>query len=374
MTTTPPVWASFELERWQSDWEQKVEINIADSGVDPVPLGELLQGEVDQLAEHRLHYPEVNGTERLRQRIAALYPCARPEQVLVTVGAAEANSLVTQLLVSPGERVAVMTPGYQQVRGLAANAGADVVDLALDRHRGWQLDLGVLDEAVQPGTSLVSINTPNNPTGALLSDEELDAVVAAADRVGAWVHSDEVYRGSELDGPESPSAWGRHDKVLAVGSLSKAYGLSGLRVGWVVGPEDVITQLWRRHEYATISTASLSMVLAEVALEPTTRQRLLDRQRALALAGRQTLLDWVAAHPELVAIEPPASTALGLPRLLRATDSVAVATAIREQADVLVCPGVYLGAESHLRLSHALDPARTDEALDRIASVLTAMH
>ncbi len=373
MTTTPPAWASFELERWQSDWEQKVEINIADSGVDPVSLGELLQGDVGRLAEHPLHYPEVNGTERLRKRIAALYSGARPEQVLVTVGAAEANSLVTQLLVSPDDRVAVMTPGYQQVRGLAANAGAQVVDLPLDQDRGWQLDLGVLDEAVRPGTSLISINTPNNPTGALLSDDELDAVIAAADRAGAWVHSDEVYRGSELDGPEAPSAWGRHDRVLVVGSLSKAYGLSGLRVGWVVGPEDVITQLWRRHEYATISTASLSMILAELALEPTTRQRLLDRQRALALAGRQTLLDWVAAHPDLVAIEPPASTALGLPRLLRATDSVAVATAIREQAGVLVCPGVYLGAERHLRLSHALDPARTEEALDRIANVLTAM-
>jgi aspartate/methionine/tyrosine aminotransferase len=190
-----------------------------------------------------------------------------------------------------------MTPGYQQVRGLAANAGADVVDLPLDRERGWQLDVGVLDEAVRPGTSLVSINTPNNPTGAILSDAELDAVVTAADRVGAWVHSDEVYRGSELDGPEAPSAWGRHDKVLAVGSLSKAYGLSGLRVGWVVGPEDVIAELWRRHEYATISTASLSMVLAETALEPAVRQRLLDRQRTLALAGRTTLLDWVAPIP-----------------------------------------------------------------------------
>ncbi len=241
--------------------------------------------------------------------------------------------------------------------------------MAADREHTVEINL-----AVTPATRLVSVNTPNNRTGTVLSSDELDGVVAAAERAGAWVHSDEVYAGSELDGAHAPSAWGRYDRVLVVGSLSKAYGLSGLRVGWVVGPEDVITQLWRRHEYATISTASLSMVLAEVALEPTTRQRLLDRQRALALAGRQTLLDWVAAHPELVAIEPPASTALGLPRLLRATDSVAVATAIREQADVLVCPGVYLGAESHLRLSHALDPARTDEALDRIASVLTAMH
>ena len=371
--TAPPPFASFELERWQSDWEQRVEINVADSGVDPVPLGELLDGDLGALAGHALHYPEVNGTQALRERIAALHPGCRPEQVLVTVGAAEANSLVVQTLVGPGSRVAVMTPGYQQVRGLAANAGADVVDLPLRQDRGWRPDLDAVAAAVRPGTALVSVNTPNNPTGAVLTDAELDAVVAAADRTGAWVHSDEVYRGAELDGPEAPSAWGRSDRVLVVGSLSKAYGLSGLRVGWVVGPEEVVQELWRRHEYATIATGSLSMLLAERALEPATRARLLDRQRGLALAGRRTLLDWVAAHPDLVDIEPPAATALGLPRLLRHPDSVAVATAIREQADVLVCPGVYLGAEGHLRLSHALDPARTSTALARIADVLAGL-
>jgi aspartate/methionine/tyrosine aminotransferase len=371
MTTTPP-FAAFELERWQSDWEQRVDVNLADSGVDPVPLGELLDGDLGPLAGHPLNYPEVNGTRRLRERIAALYPGCRPEQVLVTVGAAEANSLVGQLLVGAGDRVAVMTPGYQQVRGLAANAGAHVVDLPLRQERGWRPDLDALDGAVPPGTALVSVNTPNNPTGTVLTDAELDAVVAAAERSGAWLHSDEVYRGSELDGPEAPSAWGRCDRVLVVGSLSKAYGLSGLRVGWVVGPEDAIEALWRRHEYAAIATAGLSMLLAERALEPATRSRLLDRQRTLARAGRRTLLDWVAAHPDLVALDPPAATALGLPRLLRQTDSVAVATAVRERAGVLVCPGVYLGAEGHVRLSHALDPGRTARALDRIAEVLRA--
>ena len=371
--TTPPTFAAFELERWQSDWEQRVEVNLADSGVDPVPLGALLDGDLGPLAAHPLHYPEVNGTQRLRERIAALYPGCRPEQVLVTVGAAEANSLVVQLLAGAGDRVAVMTPGYQQVRGLAANAGAHVVDLPLRQEQGWRPDLDAVADAVRPGTALVSVNTPNNPTGTVLTDAELDAVVAVAERSGAWLHSDEVYRGSELDGPEAPTAWGRFDRVLVVGSLSKAYGLSGLRVGWVVGPEDAVEALWRRHEYAAIATASLSMLLAERALEPATRSWLLDRQRTLARAGRRTLLDWVAAHPDLVELDPPAATALGLPRLLRQTDSVAVATAIRDRAGVLVCPGVYLGAEGHLRLSHALDPARTAQALDRVADVLTAL-
>ncbi len=114
------------------------------------------------------------------------------------------------------------------------------------------------------------------------------------------------------------------------------------------------------------------MVLAERALEPATRHRLPDPQRTPARAGRRTLLHWVAAHPRPRRARPPASTALGLPRLLRRTDSVAVATAIRERTGVLVCPGVYLGAEGHLRLGHALDPDRTAQVLDRIAEVLSA--
>ena len=117
---------------------------------------------------------------------------------------------------------------------------------------------------------------------------------------------------------------------MVVGSLSKAYELSGLRIGWVVAPEDLVADLWRRHEYATISAASLSMRLAELALTEPRHTQLLQRQRQLAATGRATLLDWVRAHPDLVALEPPASTALGFPRLLRHPDSVAAATAIRD--------------------------------------------
>ena len=365
-------WTDFELERWQSEFEQQVEINLADSGVAPVTVGELLDGGSAQLSAHALHYPEVNGTRALRERIAALYPDCAPDQVLVTVGAAEANSLVVQTLLRPGGTAVVMQPGYQQVRGLAGNLGATVRDFPLVADDGWRPDLDALRKAVTGDVRLVSINTPNNPTGTVLADTELDAVLATADRVGAWVHSDEVYCGAELDGPQAPTAWGRSDRVIVVGSLSKAYGLSGLRVGWLVAPQPLVQDLWRRHEYVTIATASLSMALAEVALTEPVRTRLLERQRKLARSGRAVLLDWVSSHADLVAMAPPPATALGFPRLRRHNDSVAVATAIKDRAGVLVCPGRYFGAEGHLRISHALDPERTQQALDRIADVLSS--
>ena len=372
--STAPAWLPFELERWQSDFEHNVKINIADSGVEPVTVDELLgEGGLSGLAEHALHYPEVNGTARLRERIAALYPGAHPDQVLVTVGAAEANSLIAQTVLQPGDRAVVMTPGYQQIRGLALNLGASVEDFPLRPDECWRPDLDALQTAAGAGATLLSINSPNNPTGTILAADEFDAVSRIAEQAGAWLHSDEVYRGSEFDGPESPSAWGRSERALVVGSLSKAYGLSGLRIGWVVGPHDVIADLWRRHEYATISAASLSMAMAEIALAEPARSRLLERQKALARAGRTLLLDWVAANDDLLAITPPAATALGFPRLLRHNDSVAVATAIKDRADVLVAPGVYLGADAHLRLSHSLAPEHTEQAFSRIADVLRTL-
>ncbi len=360
----------FELERWQSDWELAVEINLADSGVAPVALGELLGDGLDGVLEHPLHYPEVNGTRALRERIAAQYQDCAAENVLVTVGAAEANALVAQTLLEAGGAAVVMRPGYQQISGLAHNLGAEVHAFPLLVDDGWRADLDALDTAAGPQTALISINTPNNPTGTVLSEDQLDAVAAIAERSGGWLHSDEVYRGSELDGPEAPTAWGRLERAIVVGSLSKSYGLSGLRIGWVVAPQAMIEALWRRHEYATIAAASLSMLLAERALTEPLRTRLLDRQKELARRGRALVMDWARANAELVALEPPASTALAFPRLRRHPDSVAAATAIRERASVLVAPGAHLGADGHLRISHALAPDRTAEALERIAGVL----
>jgi aspartate/methionine/tyrosine aminotransferase len=157
---------------------------------------------------------------------------------------------------------------------------------------------------------------------------------------------------------------------LVVGSLSKSYALSGLRIGWIVAPHELIGELWRRHEYATISAASVSMYLATLALSEPTRGRLLGRQRDLARTGLAVVADWVAANADVVALTPPRATPLAFVRYLADRPSVALAEAIRDQADVLVAPGTYLGTESHLRIAHALDPDRTAEALTRIARVL----
>lgn len=364
---------AFALEHWQSDWEHRVEINLADSGVLPLRLKDLVADQPG-LDEVLLHYPEVNGNRSLRERIAALHPGADADNVLVTVGGSEANQILADTLLRPGDRVAVVTPGYLQLYGLARNLGCDVQPLELQPDLEWRLDADSVRAAITPGTRLVSVTTPNNPTGAVLTRDEVRLIVDACQAAGAWLHVDEVYRGSELDGHEAPSLFGATPRTVVVGSLSKAYALSGLRIGWIVAPHELIADLWRRHEYATISAASVSMYLAELALTEPTRSRLLERQRKLACGGLEVVRNWIAEHADVVSLVEPRATALAFVRYAPRVDSVRVAERIRDEADVLVAPGAYMGAEQHMRIAHALNPARTGEALERIARVLRGLR
>lgn len=368
--------APFELEEWQSRYEDTVTHNLADSGCHPVVLSELLGDDpaaVQRLLATDLHYPPVGGTEELRALTAGWHGAA-PGNALVTVGAAEANAITVAALVGPGDHVVVMEPGYRQVRGCALNAGADVDAFPLDPANGWRPDLAALDRVVRPGTKLIAVTNPNNPVGTILTEAEMDAVVAAADRVGAWILADEVYRGTEMrTDTVTPSFWGRYDRTVCVGSLSKAFGLPGLRVGWLVAPPELVETAWRRHEYATISTGKLSMHLAETALRPGTRDRLLTRNRGLIRDGYARLRKWIDDSDGLLSIVPPDATALGFVRYHLPRTSLEVAQALRERGDVLVGAGSHFGVEHHLRITHGLEAGYLLSALASITGVLAEL-
>lgn len=362
----------FELERWQSDYEHAVEFNLADSSVRGARLGDVLTAdERDRFFDLEMGYPMVNGTVRLRELIAGLYRDAAADNVLVTVGGAEANQIACQTLVEPGDRVAVMEPGYRQVWGLARMLGAVVEPFGLDPGNGWRPRIDELERAAAGGLKLISVVNPNNPTGSVLRPDERARIVDIAARTGAWILADEVYRGAERHGEtETESFWGDYDRVVAVNSLSKAYGLSGVRIGWLVAPEPLIGPLWRRHEYAVISAAAPSMRLAELALAPAMRARLIARQRDLNRSGWAVMESWLAAHEDLVSVAASEATSMAFVRYTVPGSSVEVADRIRREASVLVAPGSYLGAEGHLRITHGLGKDYVGEALRRLAHVL----
>jgi hypothetical protein len=358
------------MERWQSTYEHRVRYNLSESGVHPLAVSELLAlagTDLASLERLRLGYGQSNGSDALRAAVAALYPGAADDNVLVTVGGAEANFASAWQLIEPGDAVAVMLPNYMQIPGLGDSFGARVLPFTLREEDGWRPDLAALERALRERARVILITNPNNPTGRILRADEADRIVELADRHGAWIIADEVYRGAEVDGPETPTFWGRAERVLATNSLSKAYAIPGLRIGWVVGPKDVVAALWGRTDYTTITPATISDHLAVLALQPDTREKILSRTRAIIRRNLGALTEWLDAHADLFRYTPPDAGAICTIRYDAPIGSGALAEKLRVEKDVLVVPGDHFGMDRFLRIGFGPPQEELREALGRVA-------
>ena len=367
----------FDLERIMSVWEHRVEYNLTESGVHPVPLGELLADPamLEDVLSTELNYPECNGTIELRENIAALYPGAGPDNVLVTVGCAEANFVSTQTILGPGDEAVVMLPNYQQIWGLVHNFGGTRKAFHLRESNGWSPDLDELRDTVTENTKMIAVCNPNNPTGYILTPMEMEAIVAVADKVGAWILADETYAGAErLVDTKTPTFWGMYDKVLATASLSKAYGLPGLRVGWVIAPADTKEEIWRRHEYTTISAGMLSNKLATLALSPQVRPRLVQRARDYIRRGYPTLENWLKAHPGTFSLVPPQAAAIAFIRYHLDINSTELVERLIREKSVFIVPGDTFGMDNYVRISFALSKDYVQPALDRVHDLIVELQ
>jgi aspartate/methionine/tyrosine aminotransferase len=358
------------MERWQSHHENEVDYNLAESGVQPLTLGELRELTGVDPADTLLSYGHTDGSPLLRERVAGVYPGAAPENVVATVGSAEANFLAMWRLVEPGDHVVIVRPTYEQTTGLADGLGARVESLWLEEELGWQPRPGAAREAIGPATRLVVVTHPNNPTGQPLGREAIDEIVEAASGAGAWIVSDEVYAGGELSGERSPSFWGRTERVLVSASLSKAYGLPGLRLGWLVAPADFKEELWARKDYTTIAPSPLSDRLAAAALEPSARARLLQRARRILSSNLSVLEAWVADHQDILSMRSPAAGAIAFLRYGLPVGSTELAEQLRVEQSVLVVPGDQFGLDGHLRIGYGYTTPPLQRGLERISAVL----
>jgi hypothetical protein len=269
-------------------------------------------------------------------------------------------------LLEAGGKAAVILPSYGQVPGLLDSFGSEILPVRLLEEDGWQPDLGALEHALGEGASFVLVTNPNNPTGATLRPAVRDVIVALAARHGAWILADEVYAGAEVSGDPTPSFWGRHDRVLITNSLSKAYGLPGLRLGWIVGPDDVVADLWGRTDYTTIGPASLSDALATIALEPGTRAKILARTHGIIRANLGLMQGWMDDQKGRFTCRPPDAGAICYMRYEASIGSTDFAEKLRRERDVLVVPGDHFGMDSHLRIGFGNPADELSEGLDRI--------
>ena len=366
------------MERLQSIWENQVAWNVSESGVEPLRLEEvaLTDADRDLVMRQALGYTQTNGTPELRALIASQYPGATAENVEVTNGGSEANFITLWHLLEPGDEVVMMTPNYMQAAGITKSFGAALktwpLRVSADRSR-WEPDLDRLESLCTARTKIVFICTPNNPTGARITAGALDRICAVASRHGAWVVSDEIYRGAELDGVETPTAWGRYERVLVTSGLSKAYGLPGLRVGWVVGPSKVAHELWGVHDYTSIAPGALSDRIARIALSPAGRQRLLARTQGIVRANYPVVRKWLQARGEAFEHIAPEAGAIVFLRYHHDINSTALVERLRTEQSVLVVPGDHFDMDRHLRIGFGSHPEHLAGALQRIAELMDAI-
>ena len=364
----------FELERLMSIWENQVEYNLSESGVHPLTVRQLVQDPalIEDLLTTGLDYPQTNGLIELREQVARLYPGATPENVLITTGCSQASFGAVLTIMEDGDELAFMLPNYMQIWGIAQNFGYPTRTFSLKEELGWGLDLEELDCAVSDKTRLISVVNPNNPTGHILTAKEMDAVVAAAERTGAWLLSDEVYAGAErVTDKVTPSFWGRYERVLAMGSLSKAYGLPGLRIGWVVAPSDVIERIWAWQDYVTIGTTMLSNKLAAYALSADVRPRILKRTREYVRKGYYNLERWCEEQSDEFTLSPPQAAAIAFVRYHRQINSTELVMRLIK-AGAFVLPGDLFGLDHFVRISFGLPADYLNAGLDRLSRVIHA--
>lgn len=342
---------TFELERLQSLWENRVDINLTESGLRPFTLRELLtEEEIEQVLDLRLGYGWTNGEPTLRAAICEHYASTTPDEVLVTCGSAEANFLAMWTLLEPGDEIAVMLPNYMQIWGIARSLGVEAHGFHLREELDWAPDLDELRSIVSPRTRLVVVCNPNNPTGAVLSRDDMERILEIAASVDATVYSDEIYKGVELDGQEAPSFRDLDSSAIVAAGLSKALAHPGLRIGWLAGPADFIDAASHRHDYTTITSSVLSEFVATTILRPDRRRAILERNREMLNRNLEILVDWTRQRPDQFHFVPPKAGGMCFLRYAADVNSTDLATRLRNEKSLLVLPGDVYGMDHYLRL------------------------
>ena len=304
----------FAVEEWMNAWEVGAKYNIAETCVDSISMNELfeLTGEdktefLNRLCARRLSYGDIEGLPEFRKGVCGLYKTLNIENIVPTHGASGANHHVFYSLISPGDRVVSIMPTYQQLYSIPESYGADVQILHLSKENNYLPDLEKLRRLVTPKTKMICINNPNNPTGALMSEQMLREIVEIARSADAWILCDEVYRHLSQEDGWCSSIVDLYEKGISVSSMSKVFSLAGLRLGWIATHDmSVVKSCLSHRDYNLVSCGVFDEMLAAAALKH--RDKLLERSRKIVRENLQILDDWVGSEPHVSYVKPKAGT------------------------------------------------------------------
>ena len=364
----------FGIEIWMNEWETKCALNLAETCVESLSIAELLAltgrnaDDLSALLPLRMTYGAIEGSDRLRDAIAALYDRQARHNIVVTHGTIGANMLVHRALVERGDRVIAVVPTYQQHYSIPASIGADVQMLQLREEDGWLPDLAALRRLAVPGTRMIALTNPNNPTGALIGPDMLAEIAEIARAAGAWVLCDEVYRGTDQEGPGMTASMADiYEKGISTAGMSKAYSLAGLRLGWVAAPPEVIAAVLIQRDYDTISVGMLDDHFATLALE--SRDRVLGRAQRITRGNLALLADWIDAEPRCSWVRPRSGTTALVKVDVPVTSEQFCIDLLRDTG-VMLTPGSAMGMEGYVRVGYANNPEVLRDGLVRMTAFL----
>lgn len=364
----------FKVEIWMNEWETRCAHNLAETCVASITIDELLQmsgrnsDDLSDLLPMKMTYGAIEGSTRLRKAISTLYENQDIANITVTHGTIAANTLVHKSLVSRGDRVVSVVPTYQQHYSIPASIEADVQLLRLRAEDQFLPDLDALHKLATPGTKLIALTNPNNPTGALIERPMLDDIAQIARDAGAYVLCDEVYRGTGQDGDGmSPSIVDVYEKGIATAGMSKAYSLAGLRVGWIVAPADVTGKILIHRDYDTISVGMINDHFAAMALE--NRDKLLARSRKITRNNLAVLDEWVAGQPRVSWVKPRAGTTAML-KLAVPMTAREFCIDLVQKTGVMLTPGDAFDMEGYARIGYSNNTEVLKQGLEKLSDYL----
>ncbi len=367
---------TFKVERWMNEYEEDCTYNLAETCIDSLTVRELTEmagldtaAFMDELADTRLTYGHIFGSPELLDGIAGLYgPLVKPEHVVPMHGAIGANNHVIMALIDPSDNMVSVMPTYQQHYSIPESIGAEVRILNLNLENHFLPDIDKLKELVDENTKMITMNSPNNPSGSLIPKDVMEQVIEVARSVGAYVLCDEVYRGISEDGSYMYSVVDLYEKGISVGSMSKSWSMAGVRLGWIVTRDmDLIHRFHERRDYDTISCAVIDDKLAALALA--NKDKIIERNRAILLKNRRILDDWVNATPEVYYQRPVAGTT-ALVYYKKDIPSRELCDKLMKSKGVLFTPGECFEMEGAVRIGYAFDSKMLQKGLDLFTEFL----
>lgn len=354
---------NFKVEEWFNEYEPKAKYNLADICIDSMSINELLEigGNVEgrsfvlkELYSKKLGYGDIQGSKRLKEAILSMYKFQKKENITVTHGAIGANELVYKALVEKGDEVISILPAYQQHYSIPESLGANVKKLFLKQENNWLPDINELKSLITEKTKLISMTNPNNPTGSVLNDDLMKEIISVSN--GAYILVDEVYRGIVSDKKyNTTSIVDLYEKGVSTSSLSKAFSLAGLRVGWIVAPKDMIDNINHHREYNTISVSILDDYFASIAIE--NKEKIFARNIRKREVGLKVLKEWLKTESHISCVIPNGATSAFINYDLEMS-SYELCKKLLKDTGILFLPGETLEMDKFLRMGYCNNPEK----------------